>query len=75
MCKNQNCDMYPYYGLAPHKHVGVLADRPETMIRSTVIKPKEAWPKNFEEDPESPGCGVYYCPDCLERKSSSALAE
>jgi len=60
----EHCDTpdgcaYPIYGLAPHKHLG------NEMIGSTVLEPKDQWPDNFVEDPESPGCGVYTeCPEC-----------
>lgn len=67
-CKNPHCDDYPYYGVAPHKHVG-FSFNPNTSITfigSTVIKPKEDWPKNFVEDGENAGLGVYYCPECLD---------
>jgi hypothetical protein len=50
---------YPYYGMAPHKHVGT------EMAGSTVLDPKDEWPDNFSEDAESPGCGVWTeCPVC-----------
>ena len=54
---------YPMYGLAPHKHN--LQKTGGTIIGSTEIEPKESWPDNFIEDPESPGCGIYAeCPGC-----------
>jgi len=50
---------YPYYGLAPHTHVG------DRLIGSTKLKPKAEWPDNFCEDGEVPGCGIYtHCPEC-----------
>jgi hypothetical protein len=63
-CGNPNCDQYPYYGMAPHKHKGVQWDVPRTILGSTVIEPKESWPRNFTEDPECPGLGVWSCPEC-----------
>lgn len=61
----EHCDdgdgfsVFPYYGLAPHKHVG------KSMIGSTVILDKSEWPDNFHEDPECEGCGSYtHCPHC-----------
>jgi hypothetical protein len=61
-CKNEAClaGYYPQYGLAPHSHD--LSSG--SFIGSTRIKERSEWPKNFKEDPESPGCGVYVCPDC-----------
>ncbi len=56
--------MYPYYGLAPHKHVGVDPGDPRMFIGSTVIDP-EPYPDNFSEDQEAKGCGVYtHCLKC-----------
>ena len=37
---------YPWYGMAPHDHVGVDADRPLTFIG----RPRDVWPHNFVED-------------------------
>jgi len=62
------CDcggVYPYYGLAPHKHV-FIPDDPRTLIGSTVVG-KKPYPLNFREDPDAEGCGVYlYCLKCGE---------
>lgn len=69
-CKNENHDMYPYYGLAPHSHAGITKD-PRSFIGSTRIKSKDHWPKNFREDLDAEGCGTYECPGCFE----SALSE
>lgn len=71
-CPNPDCHHYPMYGLAPHRHVGVSS--PKTFIGSTVIDPKSDWPKNFHEDPESPGCGTYVCPDCGVGEDDSLTA-
>lgn len=60
-CRNPHCDMYPHYGVAPHRH---NMARTGSVIGSTEILPKEQWPAHFREDPEAPGCGTYYCPDC-----------
>jgi hypothetical protein len=50
---------YPIYGLAPHVHVwhGV-------MIIDTITSPVEDWPAHFQEDPESLGMGLWWCPLC-----------
>ena len=51
--------VFPFYGLAPHKHIG------EKMIGSTVIDPETGWPPNFHEDCQEKGVGTYdHCLDC-----------
>jgi hypothetical protein len=55
---NYECT-YPYYGLAPHKHDIKITG---SIIGSTAIVDKSEYPDNFDEDPESPGAGVYSCP-------------
>lgn len=60
-CDNPDHDLFPHYGVAPHKH----DMRGGSFIGSTRIEPKESWPQNFIEDPEEPGCGTYICPSCL----------
>ena len=54
-------EIYPYYGLAPHKH-----DMTKTgsIIGSTVIDPESEWPSNFHPDAEDSGAGVWTCPNC-----------
>lgn len=64
-CKNEDCDLFPYYGVGPHQHDLSVTG---SFIGSTKIDPKEKWPKNFVEDREEPGCGTWYCPDCFETK-------
>ena len=55
-------EYFPYYGLAPHAHdIKRINDR---MAISTAFASKDAWPANFKEDPEAPGCGIWSCPDC-----------
>lgn len=61
-CNYKYHEMFPNYGLAPHKHD--LSSG--SFIGSTRVEPEEKWPKNFIEDPGCKGCGVYYCPECLE---------
>jgi len=75
-CKNQECNLYPYYGVAPHKCFYKLG-KDKTIGESELI-PSNKWPKNFvvevedgetEESAKYPSaCGVYYCPDCLNGK-------
>lgn len=53
---------FPWYGLAPHSHDMA---RTGSFIGSTVLEPRDTWPKNFREDPDCEGCGTYeYCPHC-----------
>ncbi|MBK7366129.1 MAG: hypothetical protein IPI97_14525 [Nitrosomonas sp.] len=61
-CKNEDCEWFPFYGVAPHTH----QLNNGSFIGSTRIKPKEEWPKSFIEDKQEPGLGTYYCPDCFE---------
>lgn len=63
-CDNPECDLYPYYGVAPHTHN--LSGG--SFIGSTVVDKKEDWGTNFVEDKDVPGCGAYYCPHCLKGK-------
>jgi hypothetical protein len=52
-------EIYPYYGVAPHKHVMSYAGE----IAVTFAIPKEEWPDNFVEDEDAPGCGTWFCPN------------
>jgi hypothetical protein len=52
-------DIYPYYGLAPHKHALDYLGR----VVATALIPKEEWPDNFVEDDKTPGCGKWFCPN------------
>lgn len=61
-CGTENCEMYPWYGVAPHTHD--LSGG--SFIGSTRMIPKEKWPKHFKEDKGEPGMGTYYCPECLK---------
>lgn len=54
--------VYPYYGLAPHKHDFEVTG---CVIGSTIIDKESSWPDNFSEDPEAEGCGTYtHCLNC-----------
>ena len=59
-CKNEDCEMFPHYGLAPHTHD--LSSG--SFIGSTRTSSKDKWPDNFVEDKEEPGLGTWYCPEC-----------
>ena len=68
-CNNEDCkEFYPHYGLAPHNHY-MMEDSPE-FIGTTKFLAKKDWPKNFIEDKDEPGMGIWYCPNCM-----NALAE
>ena len=57
-CSREDCDCFPYYGLAPHEHVIGL-------VGSTKFT-KEV-PSNFKADEEGNGThGIYLCPECME---------
>lgn len=71
-CKNQDCDLYPHYGVAPHECFYKRGE--EFTVGQSLLMPREEWPDNFSLDIE-PGedpatvkypnaCGVYYCHDC-----------
>lgn len=49
---------FPIYGVGPHRHQG------DSWIGSTVMLDKSEWPDNYREDPDCPGCGVYWRPQC-----------
>jgi hypothetical protein len=57
---------FPMYGVGPHKHVGT------SIIGSTVLLPAEQWPENYQEDPDCPGLGVWWCPYCGDGKPADA---
>lgn len=55
--------VFPYYGLAPHKHTTTTEG--EVVIGMTTITPKTEWPANFNEDQDCEGLGVYtHCLKC-----------
>ena len=62
-CIDSNGDqIYPYYGLAPHKHD--YKDG-EIILGSSTVLPKSDWPDNFEEEPGQIDMGTYtHCLDC-----------
>lgn len=59
-CAYMGHEWFPQYGVGPHSHDLTGG----TFIGSTRLHPKHAWPANYREDPETPGCGVYECPGC-----------
>lgn len=62
-CKNLDCEAYPYYGMAPHKHD---FSRAKHWVGSTVVMPEKDWPRNFTPSIEARNVqGVWYCPECL----------
>ncbi len=61
-CIDPNGDpCFPSYGPAPHKCFYMIKGR--TIGHSETL-PKSEWPDNFEEDPDCPGMGTYWCPHC-----------
>lgn len=69
-CVNEQCDFFPFYGVAPHEHKVKdwrnLSANPAMWFNSTKVLSKKEWPESFVEDKDSPGCGTYYCPNCLK---------
>lgn len=64
---------FPQYGLAPHLH----GTGPEFGV-GTHFKPKCFWPENFQEDPDIPNHGVWWCSHCGDGKptcTSQTLAQ
>lgn len=62
--------VFPYYGVAPHKHEGVEPGKPRSWLGSTHILPRTEWPDNFREGADGPGLGTYtHCPYCGEGES------
>lgn len=80
-CKNADCKVFPYYGVAPHKCY--YKKGPEFTIGQSDVLPVETWPENFVPDLEEGEtaetvkhpCGVYYCPECLQGKNNSTEEE
>ena len=56
---------FPIYGVGPHtcfyKITGATIGQSQPL-------PREQWPDNYQEDPDCPGCGVYWCPECGDGK-------
>jgi len=64
-CKNLQCDFFPLYGMAPHRHEFAQTGH---WIGSTVLLPEDSWPKEFIVDPTSKGAqGIWHCPECLNK--------
>jgi hypothetical protein len=71
-CKACYDGIYPYYGMAPHKHVAVEFGGIKGI--GTRLDPASEWPANFEPDPEQVadfertgmpvGQGAWHCPKC-----------
>lgn len=58
---------FPLYGVGPHRHE--LSDMFYPLVgMKTVPLPPTEWPANYEEDPDCPGNGVWWCPYCGEGK-------
>jgi hypothetical protein len=56
---------YPMYGVGPHTCFYKI---PGAKIGQSVPLPKEEWPENYQEDPDDPGMGTYWCQHCGEGK-------
>lgn len=66
---------YPQYGVGPHICFHMI---PGAVIGQSKPLPPDQWPANYREDPESPGMGVYWCPNCGHGKPAelgSAMGE
>lgn len=58
---------FPVYGVGPHTHTTFGANS-----FATVHLPPEQWPSNYQEDPDCPGCGTWWCPNCGDGKPEGA---
>lgn len=54
---------YPQYGVGPHICFHQI---PGARIGQSQPLPREQWPANYLENPDEPGCGVWWCPKCGE---------
>ena len=75
MCNHSDCNVYPYYGVAPHeccwRKLGGFKENP---LGTSTIDPLDNWPDNFFAEIDSNIdivqqlswglCGVYVCPKC-----------
>lgn len=57
---------FPMYGQGPHRHAQGPVSGP------AVQQAAAEWPDNYQEDPDCPGMGVWWCPDCGDGKPSAA---
>lgn len=55
----------PQYGLAPH---------PEAADGQSAFQPRELWPENFQEDPQNPNHGTWWCAHCGDGKPDNQVA-
>lgn len=53
--------LYPHYGVGPHLCFYKI---PGAMLGQSALLPPAAWPPNYEEDPDAPGHGIWWCPEC-----------
>jgi len=62
-CHNGEGDtIYPDYGVAPHE---CYYKKPGGQVGDSTLLPKSEWPKNFVEDVDCPGLGIYtHCLNC-----------
>lgn len=75
MCESKECEVYPYYGVAPHECYWRKDGGFKNPLGTSTIEPLDGWPDNFlaEIDKSKPIeqqlswglCGVYFCPECL----------
>lgn len=61
MCAKCEDGSFPHYGVGPHICFYKI---PGAKVGQSVILSNK--PENYVEDPECPGLGVWYCPECKE---------
>ena len=60
-CKTCASGIFPHYGVAPHDCYYKIG----APIGQSIAHLPQYDPPNFKRDSEDRGCGIYYCPECL----------
>ncbi len=55
---------FPVYGSV--RHAAAISEDFQSVVNTPM--PPEEWPSNFQPDPECPGFGIYWCPNCGDGK-------
>lgn len=64
-CSNPDCNIYPFYGVAPH----ICYYKLGLSIGQSFFFNKKDDPDNFVRDKYDPECGTYFCPECKSGKT------
>ena len=63
---------FPQYGVGPHT---CFYKYPGATLGQSQPLPREQWPENYMEDPDCPGHGVWWCPECGDGKPETESAK